>query len=62
MCQGREKSRMTSLSPNVLVHPKSMENLRDLIMPCALHIYYIFYRMGRLFSFHYYVYYITIDI
>ena len=29
-----------------------MENLCDFMMPCALHIiYYIFYRMGRPFSF-----------
>ena len=31
---------MTSLSPNVYkLHPKSMENLCDFMMLCALHIY-----------------------
>ena len=54
---------MTSLSPNVyILLPKSMENLYDLMLPCALHIYYIFYKMGRFLSFHYSMYAIAIYI
>ena len=59
MWQGHVKWRvpMTSLSHNVYTSPQKYGNYKWFYDAMRI-AYYIFYRMGRLFSFHYYVCYI----